>query len=777
MKTNERSEGFLLEPLLTEKEKIKSEARKRANQFIFKSVALSEQEGYLKKNWEISRINKKSIRIKKRKNHDVLLEDKLWCLVQRMGYKEMNGSRFLISFTRDDGSKSKKSIDVFGYDKETALVIECKSKEVRGRKPLQKDLHETLYLQNFIRNSIYNHYKNATKPKLVWIYATNNIIWSEPDVKRALSGNIIIITENELQYFETFIKHMGPAGKYQILSEFLQGQKISGIPDVKIPGIRGKIGGEIFYSFVTTPKTLLKIAFVNHQAFNHPDGKPAYQRMISSNRIKDIGNYIKEGGYFPTNIIVNFIKQLKFLPLSNKENTNPNIKFGWIELPKLYKSARIIDGQHRLYGYSKIDEKYLNQSLFVLGFNNMAIKKEADLFITINHKQKSVPKSLLISLLPDIRMGSSDPKIALTALASTIVRSLYADNTSPLFGRYTLPGVPPSLSQNLTISETVKGLNRSTLLGKVIYKEIVPGPLTDATDEKTIKRASAILNGYFETLLKANPPRWEMGKTAYICVNPGIRAHLSLINEIVKYVEFKKNIDFQRLSVEEFINNLIQIAKPVFHYIKYATDNKIAESFSRKFGEGGVKEYLYNMCELVCREFKDFGSDEFKKYIESRDDDRVSKANQLIIDLTSEISNYVINVLKQIYGAHHVASGDQAFWELGIKNQNAKRKAYHNQQEDPPGKRLPKEAYLNIIDLKEIIQQDKNWTHFKAVFNIPLEDEKKGKKYYTSWIVKFNELRRIPAHKSALRTYKEEDLSFLDFIRSEFYAKLEANKL
>ena len=133
---------------------------------------------------------------------------------------------------------------------------------------------------------------------------------------------------------------------------------------------------------------LIKIAFVNHQAFNHPDGKPAYQRMISSNRIKDIGNYIKEGGYFPTNIIVNFIKPLKFLPLSNKENTDPNIKFGWIELPKLYKSAWIIDGQHRLYGYSKIDEKYLNQSLFVLGFYNMATKKEADLFITINHNKK-----------------------------------------------------------------------------------------------------------------------------------------------------------------------------------------------------------------------------------------------------------------------------------------------------------------------------------------------------------------------------------------------------
>ncbi len=68
--------------------------------------------------------------------------------------------------------------------------------------------------------------------------------------------------------------------------------------DVKIPGIKGKVGGEVFYSFVTTPRDLLKISFVNHQAFNHPDGKPAYQRMVSSNRIKEIGKYIKMADIF-----------------------------------------------------------------------------------------------------------------------------------------------------------------------------------------------------------------------------------------------------------------------------------------------------------------------------------------------------------------------------------------------------------------------------------------------------------------------------------------------
>jgi DGQHR domain-containing protein len=771
----ESNEAFLY-PLLSEK-KITQQKRQRSNQYIFKTVHKADLEEHLSQNWEVSKEYKKTARIKKKKSHDVLLEDRVWCLFERMGYKELNGEKFNITFTRDDDGKGRKQIDVFACDNETALVIECKSKETRGRRTLQKDLHETICLKNYIRKSIFAHCKEKPPPKIIWIYATHNIIWSEPDVERASSEKIVIITENELQYFEAFIKHMGPAGKYQILSEFLKNQKIPGIPDVKIPGIKGKIGGEVFYSFVTTPRALLKISFVNHQAFNHPDGRPAYQRMVSSSRIKEIGKFIKEGGYFPTNILINFMDPPKFLPLSNKENTDPNIKFGWIELPKKYRSAWVIDGQHRLYGFSKLEDEYLDQSLFVLGFERMETRREADLFITINHKQKSVPSALLDNLLADIRMGSNDPKIALRALASAVVRSLNADNTSSLFRRFALPGVPPEPHQNLTITEALNGLNRSTLLGKVVHGSIVPGPLSDATDTQTINRARKVLNGYFEELRKASPSRWELGRIAYICVNPGIRAHLALINEIVKYLSYKQDIDFQTLQEKDFIDKITEIARPVFDYIKDSSDEQIEESFSRKFGEGGVKEYLFKMCELVQQKYDDFGSEEFKEYLERRDDDRVSEADHLIINLTGDIANYVISVLKKIHGTHSMPSGDPAFWELGIESRRAKDNAYKKQQEIPPGpKRLPREAYLDILDIKEIIQQSNNWAHFESVFNIPLTGEKKGKKYYTTWLAKFNELRRIPAHKSSLRTYGPEDFDFLDFIRSEFYDRLEQNK-
>jgi len=203
------------------------------------------------------------------------------------------------------------------------------------------------------------------------LIATENIIWNEKDLERAESANIRVITENELTYFETFISHMGSAGRYQFLAEFLRGQEIPHLSGVRVPAVQGSFGPGIkYYSFVTSARHLLKISFVNHQALNHPDGKPAYQRMINKNRIKNIGDFIKRGGFFPTNILLNFVDECRFDPLPKLHNNDKNSKFGVLYLPNKYKSAWVIDGQHRLYGFSDLDDHLLDTNVFVLASKN-----------------------------------------------------------------------------------------------------------------------------------------------------------------------------------------------------------------------------------------------------------------------------------------------------------------------------------------------------------------------------------------------------------------------
>lgn len=294
--TVEEQASNFLAPLVEQGKALAAEYRRRKKPHDEKSVHpadVSEEEA---KGWEVQRHGKRASRLKRPKSHDSWLEDRVWCLLRQMGYRTLNGQNFKIVFTRDDGSIGRKQVDVYAEDHETVLVIECKSREVRGRRTLQKDIQESVSLQAYFRRAINERYNGKPKPKIIWAYATSNILWSTPDIERADAGDIKIITENELQYFETFVKHIGPAGRYQILGEFLRGQKVPGLTDVKLPAIRGRVGGEIFYSFVTTPRNLLKIAFINHQALNHPDGRPAYQRMISSSRIKEIGAFVQRGG-------------------------------------------------------------------------------------------------------------------------------------------------------------------------------------------------------------------------------------------------------------------------------------------------------------------------------------------------------------------------------------------------------------------------------------------------------------------------------------------------
>lgn len=77
-------------------------------------------------------------------------------------------------------------------------------------------------------------------------------------------------------------------------------------------------------------------------------------------------------------------------------------KLGILHLPKRYRSAYIIDGQHRLYGYS--DSPYAKtNSIPVVAFVDLDRQEQIKLFMDINENQKSVPKTLRVTLNADIK--------------------------------------------------------------------------------------------------------------------------------------------------------------------------------------------------------------------------------------------------------------------------------------------------------------------------------------------------------------------------------------
>jgi hypothetical protein len=234
-------------------------------------------------------------------------------LLFKLGYPELSQGRFFTVLIERKGANAfRKQIDVFAKDEETVVVVECKSCEKMMRRSLQKDIEEFANLKGPIAQAVHKHYGRDFKPKIIWLFVTENIIWSKPDRDRAAGENIRIITERELRYYLQVAEHLGKAARFQFLAEFLKDQQIPELRNRIVPATRGKLGGKRFYCLVTRPRDLLKISFVNHRTLNDPEGVPTYQRLVSKSRIRSIGKFIKSGGYFPTNILLNFTRAVRF---------------------------------------------------------------------------------------------------------------------------------------------------------------------------------------------------------------------------------------------------------------------------------------------------------------------------------------------------------------------------------------------------------------------------------------------------------------------------------
>ena len=570
------------------------------------------------------------------------------------------------------------------------------------------------------------------------------------------------MTEREVGYFSQLSDHLGRATRYQFLAEYLGGQKIPELKDVKVPAIRGKLGGKTFYSFVSTAEQLMKICFVNHRTLADPLALPTYQRLVKKSRLKAISDFIVGGGYFPTNILINFEEKRPF----DKKTTDPtaDVQFGDLHLPDKYKSAWVVDGQHRLYGYSISDPKYSKQNVAVIAFEQLKRQDEADLFVTINHEQKSVPRTLLDELDADLKWGSTVPAERVASMSARIVQTLTETVGGPIFRRVLAQGMKGDDLMCLTMPELKGGIIRSHLLGSLAQKRklLVGGPLAADNDERTVKRAAHALSLFLQQLRSTNPGRWDAGRNGGFCINVGLRAMFLLFDALIRHAELKRrNFDPKNATPEEIVEESIVVGDPLLKYLCATSDAEFDERFSGKYGSGGPPEYFYEMAQTIWESDKTFSPQGLEDYLALKDDQHIKAAEETIKVIEMRVTDIIIGYFKKIHG--------DKYWNyLGTKDMRVK--AYERQQEELPDKQLDLEAYLDFIDKKKIIEKTENWNAFKVYFDIPLPNEK-GFAKNLKWMDRLNELRRVVAHPHK-RAFKTDDLGFLSWIRGAFEKKL-----
>ena len=451
--------------------------RRRKSQYVFRTVPkprISEYEG---DGWEVAKKNKESCRMRKLKPHDVMFEDRVWTMVARLGWMWMNEDRsFRFHYTKSESGEGKQ-IDVFAADAETTLFVECKSAPERRQSgsSFAQDVHEI----SDIRKGLNDNLRKAlgTRPKTAWLFFTRNYRVGEADQERFRQKRIFHIPEDELSYYEQLVAHLGPVAKYQLVGRLFEGQTIPEL-DTRVPALRARVAGRTVYSFLVEPELLLKLGYVLHRTSAIASDLERYQRLVNRARLREIRRYIvHDGGFFPNSVIVNIRakSRLRFDLGGGGEHASQTT-IGILHLPQKFHSAMIIDGQHRLFGYGQTDERRTHK-IPVVAFVNLPGQEQADMFVTINATQRSVPQNLLMTLRAEFDWDSKDPSEATYAAEVRLVRELNDRMDSMLHRRIVLAEETKDEERCLTLRYLQReGLRRTTLLASVRQGGLVKGP-------------------------------------------------------------------------------------------------------------------------------------------------------------------------------------------------------------------------------------------------------------------------------------------------------------
>lgn len=129
------------------------------------------------------------------------------------------------------------------------------------------------------------------------------------------------------------------------------------------------------------------------------DPKKGFQRELDEKRAKEIARYIDdENGTIPNSIVLSAQPEAD-LKIVGRGKT--------LEFTSAPGAFLILDGQHRVYGFSMARTRL---RVPVVIYNGLSRKEETRLFIDINTKQKPVPSQLLLDIkhLADIETGSEE---------------------------------------------------------------------------------------------------------------------------------------------------------------------------------------------------------------------------------------------------------------------------------------------------------------------------------------------------------------------------------
>jgi DGQHR domain-containing protein len=249
------------------------------------------------------------------------------------------------------------------------------------------------------------------------------------------------------------------------------------------------------------------------------DPKKGFQRVLDLDRAQQIADYIDTGfGTIPTSIVLSAQPEAE-LKVVGRGKT--------LEFTDTQKAFLVLDGQHRVYGFS-LAKKALRVPVVI--YNGLSRQDETRLFIDINTKQRPVPNELLLDIKQLAEYETDQER-----LLSAVFDAFDERQDSPMLGL-----MSPAARSSGKISRVT--FNAAT-------KPLIP-IFADAEPEGIY----VALRSYLRAFLDGAQER----KLAPTITNPTVfRAVLMLFPEVARRVK-------DRFAAEYTVENFSEVLSPMF---------------------------------------------------------------------------------------------------------------------------------------------------------------------------------------------------------------------
>ena len=606
---------------------------------------------------------------------------------------------FLHGLGITDTSKRKVGrfeVDCVSIDDDFVFVIEAKTQEEPGPKGIQGYISEFVAKKTSIESGLK---QERVFQEPLYILITKDIIPTKNDYKLAHENQIVLWNEGYFLQLQKLYASIGSRVKQYVYKDM--GNKVCIKSEdtwktYKIPALRFKYkttdNGESYYlyNFYIAARDLLDLAYV-YRVGTAEEG--AYQRLMDRSKLEKVGEFIQDGNTFKSNLVISFDNDISFEGLGENQDRF-DLQSGFLIIPKVYASAWVIDGQHRLYGYlhaAQGNPKVLDDKVPVLAMVKEDKDEQMKTFVSINQNQKPVDTNILWDLLSKLEPHD---KGAISAIAKKL-------NHSGFF-KYQIhipsdPHTSVKSGKKLYIANVCKGVvdrqifsvnNRTAFITKKYM------------GDAEIEEGYAILDHYFSMVSSIADQVNEKWTTHFLQTNNGFNIFLYLLKSYSRYADGKYN----KMIIREFLE------PGLLGYFK-ANEDRIDEIRGSASSEGNRSKYALELVRAINNIHSDFGLEFIKQ-----------SSNELNKELAMQginaetISHRIDMIERRLQVLVRISlSGKAANWWSSMVPDKTKDRVRQMQEEDRKSlfgsTVLDQERYLYIKDASDIIGM--NWDLFK----------------------------------------------------------------